>query len=594
MGKVYEKNNEKESVLLSLLENPNENEKYPNIIKLLFDFENEKIIYKGYELEEFSLGKLEKYLYKRIGANGGDYTPTSKVTEFSKTLKNMLKAINRIELKEFQELNKHLEVEETFKSIVKELDKFNPKDGYIITFIMNGKWLNEYEQVISPLISKANAKYYDKYNKISKKENAQCYCCKENKDEVYGFVNTYNFYTVDKQGFVSSGFKQEDAWKNYPVCPNCAEVLEKGKKTLSQGYEDSFAGFRYMVVPKPIFEIKTEDDIEYFNDTLEAFKNKNSISLAKERDNELMNSRTISTEAMAEISNNLSFNILFYDMPQKSVFNILVNIEDVLPSRLRVLFDTKKTIEERDVYKGLKTKNEFVDLKFNFGIFREFFSNSYNKYFLDVINSIFIGKSVSYDFMLENILRLINERINDKEKFNKNGNYIRFSLDIKNSLLILEVLNSLNLLKNRKKGEIKEMIEKTEKNKNFLDFFENHKETFDTDLRRAIFLEGVLTQNLLNLPEQRESKAFYARLNSLKMNEKIIKRVFVEAINKLSEYKKKHYYLELEKLIANYFTSSDFKSMSNDEMSYYFVLGMNVVDKFKVKDEENTIGGNEE
>lgn len=84
LGKVYEKNNENESVLLSLLENPNENEKYPNIIKLLFDFENEKIIYKGYELEEFSLGKLEKYLYKRIGANGGDYTPTSKVTEFSK------------------------------------------------------------------------------------------------------------------------------------------------------------------------------------------------------------------------------------------------------------------------------------------------------------------------------------------------------------------------------------------------------------------------------------------------------------------------------------------------------------------------------
>ncbi len=585
LGKVYEKNNENESVLLSLLENPNENEKYPNIIKLLFDFENEKIIYKGYELEEFSLGKLEKYLYKRIGANGGDYTPTSKVTEFSKTLKNMLKAINRIELKEFQELNKYLEVEDNFNIVVDEIEKFNPKDGYVITFIMNGKWLNEYEQVITPLISKANAKYYDKYNKISKKENAQCYCCKENKDEVYGFVNTYNFYTVDKQGFVSSGFKQEDAWKNYPVCPNCAEVLEKGKKTLSQDYEDSFAGFRYMVVPKPIFEIKTEDDIEYFNDTLEAFKNKNSISLAKERDNELMNSKTISTEAMAEIGNNISFNILFYDMPQKSVFNILVNIEDVLPSRLRVLFDTKKVIEERDVYKGLKTKKESVDLKFNFWIFREFFSSSYNKYFLDVINSIFIGKSISYDFMLENILRVINEKTNNNESC---------YFTTKNSLLILEVLNSLKLLKNRKKGEIKEMIEKTEKNQIFLDFFENHKATFDTDLRRAIFLEGVLTQSLLNLPEQRDSKAFYARLNSLKMNEKIIKRVFVEAINKLSEYKKKHYYLELEKLIASYFTSSDFKSMSNDEMSYYFVLGMNVVDKFKVKDEENTIGGNEE
>ena len=37
--------------------------------------------------------------------------------------------------------------------------------------------------------------------------------------------------------------------------------------------------------------------------------------------------------------------------------------------------------------------------------------------------------------------------------------------------------------------------------------------------------------------------AFYSRLNSLKMSEKIVKRVFVEVINKLTEYKKKHYYL---------------------------------------------------
>ena len=67
---------------------------------------------------------------------------------------------------------------------------------------------------------------------------------------------------------------------------------------------------------------------------------------------------------------------------------------------------------------------------------------------------------------------------------------------------------------------------------------------------------------------------------------KIIKRIFVEAINKLTEYKKKHYYLELEKMIAGYFASSNFKELSNDEMSYYFVLGMNLVDKFKTKEEE--------
>ena len=34
LGKVYENKNPNETVLLSLLENPNENKKYPNVIKL--------------------------------------------------------------------------------------------------------------------------------------------------------------------------------------------------------------------------------------------------------------------------------------------------------------------------------------------------------------------------------------------------------------------------------------------------------------------------------------------------------------------------------------------------------------------------------
>jgi len=75
-------------------------------------------------------------------------------------------------------------------------------------------------------------------------------------------------------------------------------------------------------------------------------------------------------------------------------------------------------------------------------------------------------------------------------------------------------------------------------------------------------------------------------LNSLKMNEKIIKRVYSEVIDKLIQYKKRHYYLEIEKLIGNYFASANFKGMSRDEMSYYFVLGMNLVGEFKNIEEE--------
>jgi len=53
------------------------------------------------------------------------------------------------------------------------------------------------------------------------------------------------------------------------------------------------------------------------------------------------------------------------------------------------------------------------------------------------------------------------------------------------------------------------MIEKTEKNKKYLDFFENesYKDVFNSDYKRAVFLTGVLTEKLLNIQyKERGSK----------------------------------------------------------------------------------------
>lgn len=329
-----------------------------------------------------------------------------------------------------------------------------------------------------------------------------------------------------------------------------------------------------MVIPKTIFNI---EDNDYFEILLEQFENKNKISLSEEKGDELLHNEKISLEAISQIENNMMFNIMFFEKDKNS-FKILLNLEEILPSRLKTIFEKKKEIEKREIYLNLKAKNNYINLKFNFSIFEEFFrkDKSNNKTFLDAINSVFTDKAISYDFIIKNFCGPI-----IKPSEYKNSYFLA-----RESLLILEVLNELNLLKNKTKGEVREMIERNEKNEIFLNFLESHEETFDSDLKRAIFLEGVLTQKLLNQPEQRNSGAFYSRLNSLKMSEKIVKRVFVEVINKLTEYKKKHYYFELEKIIATYLTSGNFKELSNDEMSYYFVLGMNLVDVFNVNEED--------
>ena len=555
-------------------ENPNPNNKYNNVIKIKLVCENNEVIYKGLEIEEFSEDKLDLYLYSKGSSRGGDNTPTTRVSKLDIPLKKLLNPIKNMNMDSFKKVHEFLSADENYDLINSDIIKnMLSKEGYILTLILDNKWIGQYGEVKDKILSENNKSFYEKYETTSKENDKNCYCCKKKKKEVYGFVNTYNFYTVDKIGFVSGGFDQKKAWKNYPICSECANILEKGKKYIEDKFTDRFSGLSYMVIPKTIFNI---EDNDYFEILLEQFENKNKISLSEEKGDELLHNEKISLEAISQIENNMMFNIMFFEKDKNS-FKILLNLEEILPSRLKTIFEKKKEIEKREIYLNLKAKNNYINLKFNFSIFEEFFrkDKSNNKTFLDAINSVFTDKAISYDFIIKNFCGPI-----IKPSEYKNSYFLA-----RESLLILEVLNELNLLKNKTKGEVREMIERNEKNEIFLNFLESHEETFDSDLKRAIFLEGVLTQKLLNQPEQRNSGAFYSRLNSLKMSEKIVKRVFVEVINKLTEYKKKHYYFELEKIIATYLTSGNFKELSNDEMSYYFVLGMNLVDVFNVSEE---------
>jgi len=541
LGKIYEKENGKGYEF----ENPNSKGYYNNILKIEFDVHADNINFKGVNLEEFNVKKIGKYLYSSGTSRGGDNTPTTIISKPETPLDKIIQPIKKIEIKEFCKVLEYIQNKENYDLITKEIKSFyKNKEGYILTIMINDKWIGEWPEIVNKIMgSNLESFYHLQSIGTSKSNNKTCYCCREKKEEVFGFVNTYNFYTVDKKGFVAGGFNQTESWKNYPVCSECSETLENGKKYLENNFKDKFSGFTYMVIPKTVFDIKDDNDLNYFNDLLKEFENKNKISISNERKKELFYNESISTEAMSEMQNNMFFNIMFYEEKNGGVvFKILLNIEDVLPSRLKKIFDVKIEVEKKEIFKHLKgkEKDSFYDLIFNFGLIRDFFPNKsiegdWDKSFLEIINSIFINKKIDYSYLLNSYLRIIYPKINNGESVYG---------DMRKSLLILEFLIKMDLLKNKEKGELKEMIEKTEKNEVYLKFFEDHKAVFDSDIKRAVFLEGLFVQKLLNLPEQQQSKQFYARLNGLKMNEKIIKRAFTEAINKLNEYPdKRHYYL---------------------------------------------------
>jgi len=588
-----------------LIGNP-ANRNTENILFIILDKKNGEFKYTGIEIEEFSKEKLMKYLYRKGGgARGTDITPTSMVTEIEKTFNikilSWFKKYNSDQNNQCNLLHKiYLVLENNKTKIIQDLKEKSEKGNNIISLKINSNYLGDLEIFKNILVSDARENYFKKFGIESKSEEKLCSVCKKRQSEVYGFVSTFNFYIVDKPGFVSGGFRQKNSWRNYPVCLNCALTLEEGRKYLRDNLNFNFYGFRYLLIPKFVKGIQEEIQ----NSIFKAIKSQKDPKFIKKEIKRLTNDEDEALELMSKKENYLNNNFLFYYAPKGfdgKVFNILLYVEDILPSRLKKLFEAKEKIDQEEMYRNCMVptfndrgkKDGEKPLEFNFGILRTFFprisnNRTFNKYFLDITNKIFTNKPVEYDFLLNFIVKKI------RDDFTKDYST---KIDTLKGFMLLNYLKELKILKLKKevKMETKDLLSLESEEKEIKErvelFFNKFSNFFNSNLKKAIFLEGVLTQYLLNIQyQERKSTPFRVKLKGLKLDEKQIKKLLPEIQNKLEEYGK-NYYRDIESIISNYFVlSGNDWSLTNNEISFYFTLGMNLSNLFK-KEKEN--GGNE-
>jgi CRISPR-associated protein Csh1 len=603
----YSLNKEGKSVdepLDILIDDP-KNRDTKNILFIVVENKNGEFEYRDIDVDEYSKDKLKKYLYKKGAPNGPDITPTAMVTTIDKTFHNKIlgwfKKYNKLNNEE--DSNFLVKIGDCLRDkaneILKDLEEKYNKESNIITLKINGKYVGDYTVFRSILLNGAKESFYftksfSGDNQYSRSHNQICSVCNQ-KREVYGFVNTYKFYTVDKPGFVSGGFQQRYAWKNYPVCLNCALILEEGRKYIGKSLNFNFYGFKYLLIPKFIKGISAELKKKVFR----IIEDQKDPKFTKKEIARLTSDESEILQLMSEQGNYLNMNFLFYDAPKGydgSVFNILLYIEDVLPSRLKRLFDLKKEIDNIGIFKrcmapvfenGKRIGEE--PLGFNFGVLRTFLSKisdnqTYNKYFLDIVNKIFSGRPISYHFIMSFIVKKIREDFINGYPTN---------ISTLKGFMLLNYLNRLELLENFK--EVKMVDESTFNTINISDeikektdaFFAEFADFFNGSAKKGVFLEGVLTQYLLNIQyQERGATPFRVKLKGLNLDERQIKKLLPEIQNKLEEYGK-NYYRELEKIISRYLVSAGNNwKMTNDEISYYFVLGMNLADLFKSENKE--------
>ena len=563
--------NENRDILFVLIEDVNANGKYNNCVTIILKKDGESVRYLSTELEEYTKNKILKYLYKPGSANGPDISPTAKITEPKKTFdrkilgwfkvlddKYLKSYLSSEEIKFLENVRKCLMENET--SIVGQIEEFRKeiarKENLFITLKFKEddgeKYIGDFD-----VFRKLFKEKIDKKDLQIFAEDHYCSICKEKKPVVIGNLDTYAFYTIDKPGFITGGFKEENAWKNFPVCLDCKLALEEGKKYLENYLKFNFAGLRYHLIPKFLFgsDQTTKDVIETLTNSAKVNmlrKSEKTIYLASE--DEILG-------YLKDAKDNLILNFLFIKQ-EMAAERILLLIEDVFPSRIKEIFNAKKAVD--DLFKG--------DEQFTFWTIRTFFTKSdknkrdydLDKYFLDVTDRIFKDRPLDNNFVFKFLMREISRAFVYDEFFDA---------IVRRGLMFVYFLEQLDLIK---------MEEEKMEERIFDKFFEQYGKTFEKPEKRALFLLGALTELLLRKQySEKGTQPFMKSLKGLRLDEEDFVGLLPKVQNKLEEYDSFDKGKKLLAQEASYYLLKAGRGwkMSVDEMNFYFASGMNLVEE---------------
>ncbi len=565
--------------------------------------ENEKneISYEflGSHIETYSRKKNEnKFFFVQVKARTIPVFPTvfiSKNKQKSKGKweysfnKGARKIINSLEKYKFLD-SFIVFLKENQRKIKIELLKHlkTSKDLWILTFTIDGKYIGELEMFDSVRNNKKTNIYKDYYTIDKAKiqiKNKFCSVCKKDNVTVWSNASIFPFYAVKTYlAPIAGGFNKLNSWRNNPVCGACIIDLLKIRSVIEKHMKYSFCGFDYFLIPEFINENNENNEI------MEVFLDPDSVagkfSLNNKTRNTISNTDGEILDILQESNNKINYTLFFFYRKKGSQeMKILLTIEDVYPSQFKEIFKAKEEAEKSNIFNEIKNtkENTFYDLQFKFDFVKEFIPvkskkyGNFSKQFLDIVRSVFLQKKIDYNFIMHRIAESF------KRKF---ANDELYYVSVLKTILTLKFFNKLGIIDMSTKFNEKEVIVDAK----YQDFFSNHSDFFDCSSKKAVFLEGVLCQKLLNIQKyERNATPFRSKLNSLKLNPKIIQKLLPEIIEKLEQYGKNYYY-NLEETISQLLLESKLDKLSNDEISFYFVMGMNLYKEIlppSEKDEED-------
>ncbi|MFW6129841.1 MAG: TIGR02556 family CRISPR-associated protein [Atribacterota bacterium] len=592
-----------DDVLEVFVDNPyRKNSSQNKALVIKFEQKDSELQYKGVSHEDIKQNLKVKYLYIRgDGGRGPNYTPATLISGnikrvFENRIEPFFKSIKKKRNALYADINEYPLIHTLKKAFVQKKDEilqdlldseYNGEGNWMITFKINEKYLGEIKEFIN-YSKKVRLK---KYRDISIKQGV-CSLC-SNKGEVFGNASPVKFYTLNEPAYIAGGFEKSEGWKNFPLCKKCMLLLTTGWEFIEKNMNYRFAGQRYYLIPRVIIN----NEKETLENIIEMYLNFNENKIGMESMDKISNDRERDIiDILKEKKDYATFSMLFYEK-SNAAFNIKLLVDEIYPSRFKELYTAKNKAENVCYFQEIKkSKNDYMNLEFNFSVLHRFVNDSkrknYNNLtlneFYNIIENVIKNRNIDYKFMLTRLL--------PKIRYNFNNKY-NLKIPVLEAMITLKFLTNLGVL-NIKGGSKMEdsIIEKYKEYAAIKQFFNENDEFFNSYAKRAIFLSGVLTGLLLKIQyRERNSTPFESKLKGLKLDARDIKGLLPTIQNKLTEYKS-NYYKTLEKIISEYFINAGNKwKITNDELNFVFVLGMNLSDskneegKFYFKEQKEDI-----
>ncbi len=533
--------------------------------------------------EDYDEQNYYKYLYKKASGRKSWFSPTFVRAEKIKECFRKFEAFN---LSDYP-FNVIYKLFSHFLNKIKEKWLANPQNKILFTFKIDGNYLIKIPAVINKFLDNLLDKFcYPKKNRVSK-GYGECFVCGKYPINVLGAVRPYNFYSVDNEGYFQD-LQIENAWKNFPVCENCALLLEFGRIFIDnyfdsavQGKRINIAGYNVKIITKllmlennlqEIFQRQVFERIRLiaekkFPDEIEKIPDRESCLLIK----------------LNEMKIVASYEFLFYKQ-EKEQFEILRHISDVLPSRINKIGELINLLNDKFLRDKFLKINNIVSFRFRIliDLFSSLSNNTKEHYVLNaltLLDCIFTGKILSYHTLIRDFstrLRAVYlNSINQKQ-------FLRLNIEKEIFLMVFlfEFLERLEVVKMECKNENYKATEISIPSLN--DFINDRKSFFNRSEKIVCFLIGILFGKLESIQiADRGTAPIQKHLKSLNITKRDLERIFPIIRLKFMEY---HAFSTESQEIAGFLSSEWTKinewQLLKDEIPFFFSLGWVLYKKF--------------